>query len=796
MIQHYLIVAFRNLLKYKTQNLISIIGLAVGLLCFSICFYCSRYMMSTDQCFDNYERLVDITLVNNETVLSGTSALLTEKLIKEHGHEAEAYSQVTYSRERPYNIYINDEKYLPYKLACMEVDSAFNRLFTPSIIAGTWNIASHTPNAVILTESAARKAFTFIKEAIGKRMVLTNRLWTSPDTTPQDGGITYTIQAVIKDIPSNISMNFMRPIDALVLNDSEGLFNMERKKDITASYTYALLRQGQTAKDLDERFRKANVTYPMFGRDYDVTASLIGENIQSATLNTVFSSITSIVGLLILLVALLNFFHFQVGSIINRRREFSIRKVLGNNMFQLTAMLFLQLLLAIGIALLLMLGLVEWLAPDMQISLFGMNMVIDKKVLMLQAGEYIILLLLVTFAICVSVALYIRRTSVQTIISNKRKRGGNFFRNVMLGIQFFICWLFVSMTIALYLQTEKTTSTLFNTLTKQEKSDILSLDLDYSFMKNEEKMALIDRFRQHAGVKDILISDIGYMNGVSGTGIQLEKDSEQWIEVNIMRINPNFISFMNIPLVTGRNIESGNDILVDNDFRDKNKKDILGTSLYNYQNSYTVCGIISSFNPSAYRDERPGYVFELSNFDDFIGHCYIKCYPGKTEEVRQWINQILKEVLPESVEPELSTFFDDINEEQAVETKLKDIILFFSVVSLIITLLGVYAAITLDTARRQKEVAIRKVNGAGGKQIIFLFARLYALLLVITAIFAFPVVYMVLQMWKEMYQIFFNDGILYWGGIFIGISLLTICTVVFKIWKIAHINPAEVIKNE
>ena len=44
MIQHYSKVALRNLMKYKTQNLISTIGLAVGLLCFSICFYCSRYM--------------------------------------------------------------------------------------------------------------------------------------------------------------------------------------------------------------------------------------------------------------------------------------------------------------------------------------------------------------------------------------------------------------------------------------------------------------------------------------------------------------------------------------------------------------------------------------------------------------------------------------------------------------------------------------------------------------------------------------------------------------------------------
>ena len=54
MITHYLKVAVRNLLKYKTQNLISNGGLAVGLFCFCICFYISRFVGSIDTCFENH----------------------------------------------------------------------------------------------------------------------------------------------------------------------------------------------------------------------------------------------------------------------------------------------------------------------------------------------------------------------------------------------------------------------------------------------------------------------------------------------------------------------------------------------------------------------------------------------------------------------------------------------------------------------------------------------------------------------------------------------------------------------
>ena len=177
-------------------------------------------------------------------------------------------------------------------------------------------------------------------------------------------------------------------------------------------------------------------------------------------------------------------------------------------------------------------------------------------------------------------------------------------------------------------------------------------------------------------------------------------------------------------------MEGDNDILVDEVFMNK-KENILGTTLYHYKDAYTVRGILSSFTPSVYAYKRGSrlliFLFPMKDNGN-VGHCYIKCYAEKEEEVRQWMTQLLQEVLPESVEPRNNNFLDDIIEQQAMETKFKNITLFFSIVSLIITLLGVYSAITLDTERRQKEVAIRKINGAGIIQIILLFSRLYMLL--------------------------------------------------------------------
>ncbi|MCE6984327.1 ABC transporter permease, partial [Pseudomonas frederiksbergensis] len=80
--------------------------------------------------------------------------------------------------------------------------------------------------------------------------------------------------------------------------------------------------------------------------------------------------------------------------------------------------------------------------------------------------------------LCLITVWRIKHISIQTgIRGSNPKRSRHSIRNILLGIQFFICWLFVVFTTALYLQADKTGSTLFHTLTEKEKSEIISLPL-------------------------------------------------------------------------------------------------------------------------------------------------------------------------------------------------------------------------------------------------------------------------------------------------------------------------------
>ena len=792
MITHYLKVAFRNLLKYKTQNLISIVGLAVGLFCFCICFYISRFVGSVDKCFENYERIADIYVTDEKgEIWSGVSGKMLPHLQQRTWNGVEGFTLLSFVEKGEYNLIGKNDELLPYELTAMETDSFYNKVFTPTLICGNWEEVANNRNSMVLTRHAAKRMFGNESHAIGKQFTSHNRYIR--------GTTTYTVRAVIEDLPENTSMNFMRTVDLLKVNDDGG-YEAFPTPDFTGYYIYALLNENYSAQQLNEAFNQAKYTFRMFGGDNTICSRPLGKDFNNSQMANMMALITAIVGLLILLAASLNFFHFQTGSFLNRGREFSIRKILGNNTSGLFWMQFIQITIVILAATLISGCLIELASPFLSISLFRFSVQMTKEELLPHLMQYMGGLLGLCALVAFGIALYIRRATMRISLhglgnTNGKKR----LRNTLLGVQFFICWLFVAMATALYLQSEKTSSALFDTLTRQEKENIISVPFEYSFLKPEDRQVIINNIRQHAGIKDILITD-EQMVSSRMTSMSDSLNAEKDRLVRIMGVTTNFAKFLNVGL-EGQDLRHNKEIWIDRKLANQMGGNAIGKSLYDYRkNAFTITGIIDNVSNYVYADGYGkadyGQVYFLIDEAESGQYAFVKCYPNKTEEVRAWIEQKLREALPSSVEPKISTLLKDIEYYQSLENNLKGIILFFSIVCLVITLLGVYSAITLDTERRQKEVAIRKVNGAGLKEIILLFTRLYLWMLSISFVIAAPIIYLILQQWKQMYLVFFNDGILYWGGILLGVTIITALTVIFRILKIARINPATIIKSE
>lgn len=647
MIAHYLKVAFRNLWKYKTQHLIALVGVGVALLCFSICLYVVRYAFSMNHCFANYEWIAELNIrdMKEEKVLNCTPATLAEELRLQKPDGIEALCVVDYSPiERPFNVEMPDGKQLPYSFAVAETDSSFFQVLTPQILCGSAEVSKMMPNSLVVSESMARRVYGDIRQAVGKQLVLMRRLYTSPDSTPRTGGTVYTIQAVIEDIPENNSIAFMKHLDMFSLNDSEGIIQNDARYAIIGSSTYALLRKGFTPDQLNEWFYRSKQTHRVQDTNFAVEAHPMGDRDWNGGLLRTMVWTTMVAGVLILLVALLNFFHLLVGSFLTRMREFSIRRMAGASGGSLFVQLFTQSALLVLLAGLLTGVCIEVMAPWLRLEMAGLSLQFDTSLLMVQCFEYLAGLLGLCAWVCGIVVWKVRRTQVHAGVSGGVHRGGKRrLRNLLLGAQLFICWVFISLAAALYLQSDKTGRTLFGTLSLEEKEQILSIPMDFSFMNAVQKQDLIHQFKNLSGVEEVLPADINYLGGVSGTGMYMEKDNkDSYVDVNVMRVTPGFFRFMHIPMRSGHTLRESSDLVIDEALSRRLGKDIMGKPLYNYDgDAYTVKGVCQTFVSSVYYDSE-GFIFFLSGFDDYCGHCYVKCKEGQAETVSQEVRKILK----------------------------------------------------------------------------------------------------------------------------------------------------------
>ena len=119
-----------------------------------------------------------------------------------------------------------------------------------------------------------------------------------------------------------------------------------------------------------------------------------------------------------------------------------------------------------------------------------------------------------------------------------------------------------------------------------------------------------------------------------------------------------------------------------------------------------------------------------------------------------------------------------------------------TIVCILISAFGIFSQITLSCERRRKEIAIRKVNGARIKDILFMFMKEYFLILSAAAIISFPIGYILMKRWLESYIQQTDISVWIYISIFAGIAFIIAICIGWRVWQAARQNPAEVIKSE
>ena len=756
MIKHYLKTAFHNILKHKTRSVVSILGITAGILCFSVCTYYVRATYRGDSEFPRFKEMVTLRVQdpNDATYRPVYDTDVQNRFVELFSEDIALVAGMEYSTRR-YNIDLKHQgTERKVRVASKECNGDFVLVYPPKLIMGSLEEFRKYPNSVIITEELSKKLFGD-ESPLGKTLHVESVTYYNPNTLP-----TFTITGV------------MKPYLPFVLDDSN-LFDILHHYDVQDGYngydyTY-ILKPEANINNLNDRLSK-------IGFEKEAKPTLFYTRELREINPTAF--FISLIGLFVLLAGLLNYLNTTIGTFVNRTGELGLRKVLGALRYQQFSLLLAELLVILSVSFLLCLALTETLIPYLMST---MPESIVPRPSLNELLRHQSMYFLCIFVLCSLIAL-IRVFR----INEKQKTPRHRVRNILLGVQFSICLLFVLATGATYFVSKNTLKIKSPYLTEAEMEHVLSIDLQRERSILEKHIPEIVQYIHSSSLFDKLafVSNQSYR-------IENYKNEPTRNEVGIKYVSPEYLEIMKFP--STRPLNDGEPCCFINEaLNEKLKRDSLDCIQIN-RNIYPVAQVVNSIETGwSYLKEVAYIPVTKINNPSYI---YIRAQEGRSKKAFVALQAEIQRYLPEYNTFEIKSLKE--THLSGGQDILQALFMICSVICVLITILGLYGAITIDTERKQKEVAIRKINGAEVKQIYWMFGKSYLRLFLIAAIIICVAGLFVLNLLSSNLRIFFNyTNPFYWILSFLMVAIVIICTIVYRIHVIARINPADIIKTE
>ena len=787
MIKHCLKIAIRNLVKYKVQSAVSILGLAVGFVCFSLSLYWIHYEMTYDHFRQDADRIYMVR-TNDEYTEGKISTRVPYSLaayLAQHFPDIAVAAPFHLISER---ISVNDK----YQDAVFSsADSAWMNLMDIRIIKGNRNFMLPKDNAEIaITEEAAKKWFR-TEDPIGKEVKMLRR--------------TKKICAIVQ--AENRHTNF--PFDFIG--------NPELGK--TWWYiTWSILIKVKPDTDIEELESKINANLPAELKQVTLTRKTGIERIILTPLSKLHyakdfrddkeAGITfqyiiyfSIAGILIITCALINYLTLFINRMRVRQREMTLRMIHGANIRSLVSLLTVEFLLLLACAVTTGFLLIEICFPSF-IELTGIDTA--KSSLYGEAFLFIglISLIILTAIIGLLYILYHRSLHLSLRYNTGRSTGTQLRRGSIV-LQLFVCLSFIGCTVLINQQLDYLRHRDLGLKIKNRGSFSVMGDMDYTpLIRKIKELPMITEVMQPDYYPIVSqLTAIGQFDNWEGLDIPIDTP----VPVKLFLGKEDFFRFYGITLLAGEwldDLSTYEDIIINESLARRmgwSPQEAIGKHIIQSYITYTIVGVVKDCHYGAPTLPIPHTGFlvgEQMGLMQRSAGILFKYKEGTWNECRKALEHLYQtECSPENI-LRLNSEEEVYNNYLRSEEMLTRLLSFASLVCILTAMFGIYSLVTLTCEQRRKEIAIRKVNGATVWSILFLFFREYLIMLCIAALFAFPITYVIIKQWILNYVRQVSISPLPFILILIGLALTVIAGISWRVWKAANENPAEVIKNE
>ena len=779
MIKNYIKIAFRNMKRHKGYSFISILGLTIGMTVFILIMLFVRNEVGYDRFHENFTHIYRIVSgdPSDKNSYAGTMAPLGPVLLDnipsiENMVRLSRTEAVLHYKERAFN-----------ERRIFLADPSIFDVFSFPLIEGDPDVVLRDKNAIVLTESMADKFFGS-ENPLGKVLRMNDK---------ED--------LVVTGVAANVPVNSHFHFDCLMRFD-----RLERYLDSWGTwnfYTYLLLNKTESPKLLKSQIEGWAKEYMPEGIEISkrlhyqplsqIHFQYNRKNIEPA-FNGTYIQVFITVAVVVLILACINFMNLTTARSFERTREIGIKKTLGGYRFQL-----IKQFIGESILLALCANLVAWIL--VQLSLPWYNHLIGRKltlnildpVFLLGMLGLILFTGILSGAYPAFVLSSLHPSRVLKGESSPEKR--SVLRNGLVIFQFTISVALIICTMIIFEQMRyiQRMDLGFN------KEHVINVRLNRGLRRDAS--VLKDVFMKVPGVLSTSLngyvpSNMNWHQSVWWRGLPDNEYPMMWY----MSVDKDFMETLQIPMIEGEDLPhrfkpSGQDAFVLNASAIKQIgwDSALGKEFgFGEQRPGRVVGVVQDFHFRSLHHEVASCVMWIRETGSQIS------VRIQSKDIRDSM-QLLKETWQTHVPNFPFDYYfldDDFDSLYKSETKLSQLIILFTLLSLFIACLGLFSMASFTAVRKTKEIGIRKVLGASVSGITVLLSKSFVLWVLIANVFAWPIAYFAMNRWIQnfTYRIGLALDIFFISGLFsIFIALITVC---FQSIKAALANPVNSLRYE
>ena len=790
MITHYLKIALRNIFKDKIYSLINLIGLSIAIACCFLLIFWIRFELSFENGHTKANRIYKVLEVEKRADGLNKSDYISPGISRQLKERFPQIEKSTCVRHETLNfVYEGMEEGI--MVDYMATNPEFLDMFTFEYVEGSKENVLKSSNGAIMSEEVARKFFGN-ESAIGKKVSY--------------GSFHYihtNIQAVVR-IPKNTHIKFD------ILDPAGGIGG-----EIFGGVHYVLIKSNANFSEETQRrmadflgtTRKTEnkLSFQPLKDVHLQSPKELAVNTRWQTfgdLNQIY--LFSLVALLILMIAIINYVNTSTARSMSRMREVGIRKVTGSTQSQLIVRFLSDAFIISAASIVVALAASKFFFPEFSMTMgnqapfsFDFN-----TILISLAVCFLITLLSGGYA-----AFYLSSFDPVTVLRggvNPASKEG--LRKILIGLQFFLSIGMLISTAVIYKQIHY----MFTANTGVDYKNIIVLDTSLWYQV-DDFIQIIKR--ENPNIIDATIaSGAPYNATYSYSGVSWEGSKEDVTEMAFTQIfcDYHYANTFGLQVVEGEFIQPGwtwwqwsedksFNIVINQAFqRAMDVENPIGITVkYAWGMSGKIIGVVKDFNFKPLKEPITPLIISFNPEASVM--VFIKT-TGKNQ--KETLNYILKkyremgEVLQKNRPFMYHIAEDDFNAMYKTELQTMKIMTVFSVLSLCLCVMGIFSMVSFMVEKRKKEIAIRRINGAETGDIISLFITYFAKIIGIACVIAIPVSFFIVFRWIETYA--FRTSLSWWIFILVPllVSLITAALIVVQVFFTTRQNPAEIIKME